>query len=471
MMERFYKKAASFLDRAPDLWRENVQLVELNRRFLWFILLRFGAAGALAAAGLTKDALLPAIAVASFGLFLVAGILLLLNIFYWFYYEWAITYHEFPENARLVAQNVQIQIIFDFLILGYLVYECGGIESPLIYFFLFHNTLSCLFFRRRISILHTALSVAIILAIFLLPSLGVIPERHFIDPAASGITVLPARFASYYLAGVVSLYFVAWYLISSITESLRSNERRLQEKVQEMIDLSREKTRYLLVTTHELKAPFAAIQSYVNVALAGYAGELSEQTRNIFLKIHARCALLTQMITEMIQLANTTSLKEHRHEVIMSRVDLSEAVAGVLPRFRDMAAKKKVSFDTGDLPFTHHAIEANPEQIEILLGNIIGNAVSYSFPETTITIAVEEEDHLVRVRVSDHGIGIKKEHLEKVFLEHFRSEKAAQINPASTGLGLTIARQIMDIHHGRIWIESVEDGETTVFMEFPRPSP
>lgn len=469
-MEHLYRKAASFLDRAPDLWRENVQLVELNRRFLWFVLLRFGVAGALVAVGLTKEYLIPAIGITSFSLFLVAGILLLLNIFYWFYYEWAITYHEFPENAKLVAQNVQIQIILDFLILGYLVYECGGIESPLVYFFLFHNTLSCLFFRRRISILHTLLSIAIILTIFLLTAFGVIPERHFIDPALSGITVFPHRFAAYYLAGVVSLYLAAWYLISTITESLRAQERELQEKIQELIDLAHEKTRYLLVTTHELKAPFAAIQSYVNVALAGYAGELPEKIKDILLKIHARCEMLVQMLTDMIRLANTTSLKERRYELVTSRVDLSEVVASVLPRFRDVAAKKKVSFDTGDLPFTQHFIEADSEQIEILLGNIIGNAVSYSYPETKINIAVEEEEHLVRIRVSDEGIGIKKEHMEKVFLEHFRAERAVDMNPNSTGLGLTIARQIMDIHHGRIWIESELGQETTVFMEFPKSS-
>lgn len=465
---RFFEKAASFLDRAPDLWKENVELVELNRRLLWFIVLRFGVVAILLILGFAKGILIPHVAIKTAGIFIIAGVLFLLNIFYWFYYQWAITYHEFPVYTKMVAGNIHVQIIFDFLILGYIVYECGGLESPLIYFFLFHNTLSCLFFRKRISIIHTLVSVAIILFIVSLTYLRVIPEKHFIDPKFSVVTFIPAQFASYYLAGVVSIYFIAWYLVSTITESLKMRERQLQEKIQEMIEIGREKTRYMLVTTHELKAPFAAIQSYVNVALAGYAGEISDKVKDILLKIHARCTMLTRMITDMIQLANTTSLKERPQEIVTTRIDLSDVIATILPRFRDVILKKKVTFDTGDLPFVHRLIEANLEQIEILLGNIIGNAVSYSYPETEIKISIDESDRFVTVRVSDEGIGIKKEHLEKVFLEHFRSEKAVEINPNSTGLGLTIARQIMDIHHGRIWIESTEGVGTTVYMEFPK---
>jgi signal transduction histidine kinase len=467
-MERFIQRAAEFLDRAPDLWKENVELIELNRRLLWFIVLRFGVVAFLLVLGFAKGIIIPHLAIGKAGIFVIAGVLFLLNIFYWFYYEWAITYHDFPAYIRIVAGNIHVQIIFDFLILGYIVYECGGLESPLIYFFLFHNILSCLFFRKYISFIHTVLSILIILTIFALTNLHVVPEKHFIDPKISVVSLIPIRFASYYLAGVVSIYLITWYLASTITDSLKMRERQLQEKIQEMIEVDREKTRYMLVTTHELKAPFAAIQSYVNVALEGYAGDLSSKLRDILYKIRARCDMLVQMITDMIQLANITSLKERPQEVVTAHVDLSEIVINILPRFKETAAKKKVSFETSDLSFKHHYIEANAEQVQILLNNIIGNAVSYCYPETKIKVDVRETDQSVIASVADKGIGIKKEQLEKVFLEHFRSEKAVEVNPNSTGLGLTIARQIMDIHRGRIWMESQEKVGTTVYMEFPK---
>lgn len=467
---RFLEKAASFLDRAPDLWQENVELIELNRRFLWFVVLRFGVIAILVFLGLSKKIIIPHLSVSVAGIFVIAAILFMLNIFYWFHYQWAITYHEFPVYTKMVAGNIHVQIILDFLILGYIVYECGGIESPLIYFFLFHNTLSCLFFKRYISFLHTMLSITIIITIFALTGLEVIPQKHFIDPSFAAVTFVPPRFGVYYLAGVVSIYVIAWYLVSAITDSLKLRERQFQEKIHEMIEVDREKTRYMLVTTHELKAPFAAIQSYVNVALDGYAGELSDKLREILWKIQVRCNTLVQMITDMIQLANITSLKERRQEVVTSRVDLSEIIINILPRFKETAAKKKVFFETNDLSFRHNFIEANAEQIQILLNNIIGNAVSYCYPDTKIKVEVHGGESSVVATVEDKGIGVKKEHLEKVFLEHFRSEKAVDVNPNSTGLGLTIARQIMDIHGGRIWIDSREGVGTKVSMEFPKPS-
>jgi signal transduction histidine kinase len=467
-MVKFFEKAASFLDRAPELWKENVELVELNRRVLWFIVLRFGVVGILLVLAGAKNIIIPHLSVPAAGIFIIAFVLLLMNIFYWFHYQWAVAYHEPGVYLPMLGMNVQVQIILDFLILGYIVYECGGLESPLIYFFLFHNMLSCLFFRKSISFLHTMISIAIILFIVSLTYFDIIPQRHFIKPEISAISVIPARLAVYYLAGVISIYIISWYLVSTITESLKVREKQLQGKIQEMIDLAREKTRYMLVTTHELKAPFAAIQSYVNVVLDGYAGELSDKLKEILWKIHARCSMLTQMITDMIQLANITSLKERPQEILMARVDMAPLIMNFLPRFKEVAAKKKVSFQTGDLQYEHHYLQANAEQLQILLNNIISNSLSYCFPETKIEISIDEKPQSFILKIKDQGIGIKKENLEKVFLEHFRSEKAVEINPNSTGLGLTIARQIMDIHRGHIWVESEEGVGTTVFLEFPK---
>ncbi len=71
-----------------------------------------------------------------------------------------------------------------------------------------------------------------------------------------------------------------------------------------------------------------------------------------------------------------------------------------------------------------------------------------------------------RVTVADEGIGIPQEHLEKVFLEHFRTNEAVDMNSNSTGLGLTICKFIIYIHQGRIWLESEPGSGTTAFMEF-----
>ena len=108
------------------------------------------------------------------------------------------------------------------------------------------------------------------------------------------------------------------------------------------------------------------------------------------------------------------------------------------------------------------------EQLDILFNNLLSNALNYCYQNTTVQVDVKDEGDCFLVTIADKGIGIKKEHLEKVFLEYFRTEAAALINRNSTGLGLPIARQIVEIHGGSIWIESEEKVGTAVFVKFPK---
>ncbi|MBI2341355.1 MAG: HAMP domain-containing histidine kinase [Deltaproteobacteria bacterium] len=413
-----------------------------------------------------KNAIFPHIPVAERTFFWLAVFLLLTNIAYYFFYvRQASTIDEQKYSTR-ISLNVQFQIYIDFIVLGYLVYLFGGIESPLIYLFILHNVISCLFFNKYISLVHTVLSLVIIFFVSLALLEGLLPPRHFLYPQAAAVYYDNPVTYSYHLAGISAIFIIVWFFASNITDSLKRHELKLQEQIDELVKMDREKTRVMLVTTHELKAPFSSIQSYVNVVLGGYAGDFSDKVRDILLKIKARCEILMRMITEMIQLANITSLKEHVDEISMSLVNISELLGSVARHFGDTAAAKGVNIRFAKHEFC--GLKGNSEQLDILFNNILSNAVNYSFPGTEINVDIKDSEEKLLVTVEDEGIGIKKEHLEKVFLEYFRTEKAALTNKNSTGLGLTIAKQIMEIHKGRIWMESEEGKGTKVFMEFPK---
>ncbi|HAH07667.1 MAG TPA: hypothetical protein DCM05_14285 [Elusimicrobia bacterium] len=464
-MRAFAERAIAFLDRAPAVWKEGVESNELDRRLLWFLLLRMSVISLLLLLGAAKPLLIPHLSIGRTSLLSSAAVLAVLNVLFWLHYRKAAACEDFEQGKLMAMMNLQAQIILDFLILGFLVYECGVLESPLVYFFLFHNTLSCLFFPRRISFFHTALSVGILLTIQMLLRAEAIPETHFILPQYQPHA--PGAYDFYILGGIAFVYFAAWYLVSTITDSLRMRERQLEQKIRELTEMDREKTRYMLVTTHELKAPFAAIQSYVNVALEGYAGEVPDKLRDILRKIHLRCGTLSRMLVDMIQLTNLSSSKD----VATARFDLGRALVEAVVRFRSQAVDKNVQFDLEAVPKGRCYVEAHLEQVQVLLNNVLGNAVAYSYPDTRIRVELEDGPQCYTIRVSDHGIGVKKEHLEKVFLEHFRSEKAVEMNPNSTGLGLAISRRIMDIHGGRIWLESPEGKGTTVWIKLPKSQP
>ncbi|MDD5686475.1 MAG: ATP-binding protein [Elusimicrobia bacterium] len=243
----------------------------------------------------------------------------------------------------------------------------------------------------------------------------------------------------------------------------RVNEiEELNEKLQEINDM---KTKYLLQATHQLKAPFAAIQSYVDVILQGFTGKLPEQTTEIIIKIKTRCQMLSQAIKNMLELANLNSYVEEN--VKMHKISLGKIARRVIEFFSAMAEKKKITLNCRNTA-KDDIIVCNQEQIVIMLSNILDNAIIYSSENTTIDIAIEDrEDDRISIAITDMGIGIPEQNIPKIFNEYFRSNNAVKKHENGTGLGLAIAKRIADIHKAEIEVNSIIGKGTTIKVILP----
>jgi signal transduction histidine kinase len=251
------------------------------------------------------------------------------------------------------------------------------------------------------------------------------------------------------------------------TEEIERANRDLERKIldyealtQQLERVNDEKTRYLVHATHQLKAPFAAIQSYVDVILDGYTGKIPERTRDIIEKIHSRCELLSDAIREMLVLANLRSIDRdeiemsavHVNEVIRQAVDLHAAVAGT--------RGVEIRFLPHDGP---DLVRCNRSQMLTLLSVILENAVIYSHDGDPVEIAVETpRTDWLAISIRDHGIGIPTRCLPRVFDEHYRADSAVRHHEHGTGLGLAIAHEIADLHHFHLDVVS-EEGRGSVF--------
>jgi signal transduction histidine kinase len=234
---------------------------------------------------------------------------------------------------------------------------------------------------------------------------------------------------------------------------------RLNERLQR---INNEKTRYLMHATHQLKAPFAAIQSYTDLILDGYGGAIEHQTRNIVRKIKQRCVLLSDSIKEMLELANLKSAV--RENIKMEKTPLNGIVASVVKHLADLAASRRIRLAV--VPFPETCVVGNHNQLLILLSTLIENAIHYSPDDSVVRIAVAAQpgSRKVRVSVQDRGIGIKQEHLGRIFEEYFRANEAVAAHGQGTGLGLSIAWEIAAIHSTTIEVESVPGlGSTFAF--------
>ena len=237
----------------------------------------------------------------------------------------------------------------------------------------------------------------------------------------------------------------------------------LNDKLQQV---NNEKTRYLMHATHQLKAPFAAIQSYTDILLDGYVGDIPLQAKEIIVKIKKRCVLLSDAIKEMLELANLKSLV--RENVRMDDVSLNGIVASAVKHFTDLAASRGIRITA--VPSPKVFARCNRNQILILLSTLVENAIHYSpdGSEVRIRIDAPADSPQARVSVEDHGIGIKKESLGRVFEEYFRANEAVSVHEQGTGMGLSIAKEIADIHGTTIEVESLPAQGSTFSFRLSR---
>ena len=236
---------------------------------------------------------------------------------------------------------------------------------------------------------------------------------------------------------------------------------RLNEKLQQ---INNQKTKYLLQSTHQLKAPFAAIQSYTDIIIDGYTGEIPDKTRAIAMKIKVRCELLSKSIKGMLKLAN---LKSYVTENVKKKsLSLSSMIQESIDNEKVMAEKKNVS-----IIFTasekNDEIYCIPDQLSILFNIILENAVTYSHDDSDVEISIQHNDDEIIASFTDHGIGISEKNLENIYKEYFRSNRALAHHQNGTGLGLPIAKRIADIHQFELKTRSVENEGTTIDLIIP----
>ncbi|MBL6991429.1 MAG: HAMP domain-containing histidine kinase [Bacteriovoracaceae bacterium] len=221
-----------------------------------------------------------------------------------------------------------------------------------------------------------------------------------------------------------------------------------------------EQTKYLLHATHQLKAPFAAIQSYTDIIQGGYAGEVPKDVSKILNKINIRCNLLSESIKDMLTLASLTS--NTTNDLMIECVSLKSVISNIIKKVNSIAKKQNIKINI-QLNISDDRIETNLYQLEMLFSVLIENAISYSLAGSEVDItALERANNTVEVSIKDQGIGIAPTNHHKVFLEYFRTNEAAEHNQNGNGLGLAIVKKISDIHNFEINLKS-ELGKGTTF--------
>jgi signal transduction histidine kinase/CheY-like chemotaxis protein len=212
----------------------------------------------------------------------------------------------------------------------------------------------------------------------------------------------------------------------------------------------------LSVTSHDLRAPLATVQSSIDVVVGGFAGEVNQKQKDLLNGGKQRIADLLKMIDNILDISyieiKTTDFQ---------RVSLNQVVADSIGDVEGLAQRKAIAIRNNVSPQLTPVFGAQ-KRLQQVLTNLLGNGVKFTPHGGSVTISASETADRVQIDVSDTGVGIPPEDQPKLFSDFFRG---GRVEAEGAGLGLSIAKKIVEAHGGTVWVQSPdpETGKGTRF--------
>ncbi len=228
-------------------------------------------------------------------------------------------------------------------------------------------------------------------------------------------------------------------------------------------ELDRDKSRFLRLTTHELRSPVRVTESLLVTLAGGYAGPLGEEQAELVRRASRRLQSLHALIDDLLDLA---AGKADLLPLRARDVDLREIARDVVDRFRAVALERRLELRLRS-PAGPLEVRCDPADAERIVVNLVSNAIKYT-PCGRVTVTLSGEDEHVRLEVSDTGIGIPQDALPSLFTEFYRAANARAVEESGTGLGLSIVKLLVERYGGHITVASVVGEGTTFSVEMAR---
>jgi PAS domain S-box-containing protein len=234
-----------------------------------------------------------------------------------------------------------------------------------------------------------------------------------------------------------------------------------QMAIAELERLNQSKTRFLATISHEFRTPLTAIIGFSELLAAGADPAAAEDAAII----HREASRLNRMVDDVLLIER---LEAGRLVLARQPLDLNAVVRDVVEACRPLAAGHRftLALDPALRP-----VSGDPDRLAQALTNLVGNAIKYSAPGSTVTLTSRNDGDEVEIAVRDEGVGIAPEDVERIFDRFERVERGIAGRVAGTGLGLAIAQEIAHLHHGRLAVESEPGFGSTFFLRLPALAP
>ncbi|MES2994917.1 MAG: ATP-binding protein [Patescibacteria group bacterium] len=345
-------------------------------------------------------------------------------------------------------------LLFSFLIanfLGtftgdYVTSQYGHIAVPIFAAFLAYITIKYESFEPRILLVDT---LVVALFILLLSLLFVEENNYQIYANALAFAIMIPL--GYTLVTSIRKEVKTRKEIQQLATNLESANGKLKE-------LDQLKSEFLSVATHQLRAPLTAIRGYAANISEGSYGAVPEYLNDPLHVIQESTRLMVNSIEDYL---NISRIEQGRMKYEKSDFDISDISKRVIEELLPVATKKGLALTlTANEPIT---VNADIGKIKQVLTNLVDNAIKYT-EKGSIAVTVEKKEKVARVTITDSGVGIAADEIDKLFSKFTRARAANEVNTTGTGLGLYVAKQLVEGNGGKVWVESDGLGKGSRFV-------
>lgn len=228
--------------------------------------------------------------------------------------------------------------------------------------------------------------------------------------------------------------------------------------------VERMKTEFVSIAAHQLRTPMSAIKWTLRMILDGDLGPITSEQKDFLEKTFISNERMISLINDLL---NVTRIEEGRHLYNLILVNLEDLTSNIVASYTEIAKRKNLTLEYEKPDQKLPQVKVDVEKIRLVISNLIENAIKYTPAKGGITVKAYIEDGRVQVSVKDTGVGILKEQQERIFTKFFRGANVMRMETEGTGLGLFIAKNIVETHGGKIWFESEEGKGTTFLFNLP----
>jgi signal transduction histidine kinase len=370
-------------------------------------------------------------------------------------------------------------VVIDMLVITSIVHFTGGISSVFLPLYLLQIVGTNVQFSRLAGPLNFIIGTACFLGLYGLERNGIF--AHYVPFSAAPDLYLNTAYVTATSTTLIVLMAVSTYRSGYVIRSLQKIENQLEISNRDLVhanqafqaanarlkELDQLKTEFISVASHQLRTPLSGIKWALKMLLDRDLGALSPDQEEL---VHKSYLSNERMIALINDLLDVSRIEENRFEYNFRDQQLPLLMKEVMEEMQHLAQEKRISIhlelQTTELP----GVRIDNQKMQLALTNLLDNSIKYTPSGGTITIRIYPDKQDIVVSIQDSGVGIPIVQQGRIFAKFFRGDNVIRMQTEGTGLGLFIAKSIIQKHNGRIWFESSEGKGTTFYIALPKAS-